>query len=204
MDRLTVICVLRSGGCYNGAYVHRLEQAVARHLSIPHDFVCLTDRPVPCESIPMRHAFSGKWSKVELFDPALPLSGRILYLDLDVVIQGNIDAIAETPGDFAICWSGRQKPHLRRVPGYNSSIMVWDAGARPQIFNRFTPEVMDRLIGDQDWIGEVCPGERTIDDRLYQKHREGMEPIAPAVLCNRPKPHEMPARGFIRRHWMAA
>lgn len=204
MVRAIVICVLRSGGCYGPAYVERLERMVRRHLPGVRRFVCLTDTPeqLDCETIRMRHAFPGKWSKVELFDPDLPLKGRILYLDLDVIVQDSLVPFVCMDTDFAIAPGGAGKAKPGRVDGYNSSVMAFDAGARPELFTDFAPSVMDRLVGDQDWIGERCPSEAAFPVEWVAKHREGQEPTAPVVLCNRPKPHELIDEPFVRRHWI--
>src|SRR4051812_39102361 len=91
-DPLTVACVYRSGGRqYSSRYVDVLQSMVARHLSLPHRFVCLTDvTDVGCERIPLETDWPGFYAKIELFRPGL-FHGPVLYLDLDTVIHGSID-----------------------------------------------------------------------------------------------------------------
>lgn len=98
---LTVICVLRSGGVYTAEWVRKLRDGVARHMSIAHRFVCLSDVEVPCERIPLLHGWNGWWSKVELFRPGI-ITGPTLYLDLDTVIVGNINAVGFIEHNFAM------------------------------------------------------------------------------------------------------
>lgn len=207
MARHTVICALRSGGPYDVGDVHALETMVRRYLPSLDRFVCLTDFPPSAfrysiDVIAMEHAWPGHWCKVELFDPSLPLDGRILYLDLDVVIQGSLEQFIADVGPFVIASSGEQKPHPRRVAGYNSSVMAWDHGARRQIYEWFRPErVMARYVGDQDWIGAVCPRETTFAPAMVEKFRPGARPLAPVVLCTNPKPKDALDDPFIRDHW---
>jgi hypothetical protein len=84
----TVICVLRSGGIYGAGDVEKLRNQVARHLSLPHEFVCLSDVEVSCKRIALQHDWSGWWSKVELFRPGV-IQGPTVYMDLDNVILGD-------------------------------------------------------------------------------------------------------------------
>lgn len=43
MSGMTVACVLKSGGVYDGEWVRRLRGQVNWHLKAEHDFACLTD-----------------------------------------------------------------------------------------------------------------------------------------------------------------
>ena len=130
---LTVACVLSEGPTYNRSHVSRLERMVAEHINQPYRFICLDDSPFP-----------GWWAKISLFQPGR-FDGRVLYLDLDVTVTGNLDDLADYPWPFAIIrdW-GRF--------GYNSSVMAWDAGTVDQLYTEFTPQVMNDLRGDQDWV----------------------------------------------------
>ena len=136
---LTIGCVLSEGPkrTYNKSHVDRLESMVAKHLKQPYQFVCIEDSPFP-----------GWWAKINLFQPDR-FQGRILYLDLDVTVTGNIDDLANYPGSFVICrdWAS--------LSVFNSSVMSWDAGTADNIYNDFLPvsdSVMSMLHGDQDYI----------------------------------------------------
>ena len=135
---LTVACVLSKGPKYNDEHVDRLRGQVRPHLNQPYNFVCLDDSPFP-----------GWWAKISLFEPGR-FEGRVLYLDLDVEVTGNLDDIADHPFPFAIIkdW-GRF--------GYNSSVMTWDAGSVDHVFTDFRPGVAAQLPGDQDWITQKVP-----------------------------------------------
>lgn len=133
---LTVACVLSPGPTYNRSHVDRLEAMVAQHMSQPYRFVCVDDSPFP-----------GWWAKVSLFQPGR-FSGRVLYLDLDVTVVGTLDDLADYPYPFAAI---RDYQYPLQI---NSSLMAWDAGVADCVYNDFTPEVMDRLHGDQNFIHE--------------------------------------------------
>jgi len=95
---LTVACVWKRGGPYERHdYVGRLARGVARHMTRPYRFVCLTDAtevPAGVERIPLLHGWRGFWSKIELYRPGL-FAGPVLYLDLDTVITGPLDPLAD-------------------------------------------------------------------------------------------------------------
>lgn len=194
---LTVACVLKSGGIYGAAWVAQLRAGVACYLPA-HRFVCLSDVEVPCERIRLVHGWPGWWSKVELFRPDL-FEGRVLFFDLDVLPTGDLAPLAAGAG-FRIAkdwW----------LPGFNSSVMSWDAGDT-EIFDRFTPKVMSRLRGDQDWITECKPGAATYEPGLvvsYKAHcrDRGLPDNARVVVCHgRPKPPEINDEWF-RSRWLS-
>lgn len=152
---LTVICVLRSGGIYSADWVRKLRDAVARNLSISHRFVCLSDVEVPCERIPLAHNWPGWWAKLELFKPGV-VTGPTLYLDLDTVIVGNIDALANIPTDFAMLRNfGRRN--------YIGSGVMWLGKPQVRVYERFIAKPEEHIaeyirnehaavIGDQAFI----------------------------------------------------
>jgi len=131
---ITVVCVLKDGGIYNQSHVTRLRKQLIGRINQPFQFVCLNDSPYP-----------GFWSKISLFEPGR-FKGRVLYLDLDVTITGDLDEIIDFPWPFGIIrdW----------FAGVNSSVMVWDAGIADHLYTDFHPNVMKRLHGDQNWVGE--------------------------------------------------
>ena len=99
VEKITVLCV-KFGTKYGPNYVERLRNMVSRHMTVPYEFACLTDDPKPIagvRTILQRSAGYIKpwWHKVHMFDPSLDIQGRILYLDLDVVICNNIDKLVE-------------------------------------------------------------------------------------------------------------
>jgi hypothetical protein len=189
---LTIACVLRSGGLYTADWVAGLQANVAR-FAPPHRFVCLSDLPVPCRRIPLVTGLRGWWSKIELFRPGL-FTGRVLYLDLDVLVTGDLSALCRSAG-FFLAW------------GWNSSVICWDA-PDTEVFDRFTVDQVDRLQGDQNWIVQCKPDVEPFPDRLifsYRMHHlreQGMPENARVIACHgRPKPHEI-ADEWFRPRWL--
>lgn len=159
---ISVLCV-RFGNRYGREYVERLRNMVARHLTVPYEFVCLTDDPVPISgvrSIVQSNAgyAKGWWHKVHMFDPNLQLENRILYFDLDVVIHNNIDKLVTVwPNDFlGIRDFNRQ--FYQQWTYLNSSAMCWNHKEEKHIWEKFkeNPKEAMKLQGDQDWIWKVA------------------------------------------------
>lgn len=101
---VNIVC-LKWGQLYGPEYVNILHRMVARHVSLPFRFICLTDNgegldqgievwPLPeFEEPPWEYArVCSAWRKLALFRPGLAkMTGKVLFLDLDVVIVDNID-----------------------------------------------------------------------------------------------------------------
>jgi len=208
---LTVACVwVRANVPYTAEYVKRLAAMVRRNLSEPHRIVCLTDQPesMPSwvEPIEIAHlsALPGWWAKLQLFDPAIGLSGRVLYLDLDTLIVGALDPIPDWDSPFALLPDGgstfQPRTQHRVVKRFNSSVMVFDAPASTNdplsmLWTLWEPKRSAELWGDQDWIAEVLPHAEVLPaawfPRLSSIGASGqIPPEARVVLAKKPKPVE--------------
>jgi hypothetical protein len=212
-DVLTVLCVLRSGGDYNAEYVRKLRDGCAKHLTIPHRFVCLSDVPVPCERIPLKHDWPGWWSKLEIFRPDV-VTGPTLYLDLDTIIVGNLDAVASIPDEFSMLNIREKDRHV------GNSGAMWLARAFPEVYERFAekPEywidyhvknAKDRYMGDQAFISDCFADIPKLHHALpgffksykYDNCRSTI-PSGCSVVCfgGHPRPHE--AGGWVKEAWV--
>ena len=133
---------------------------VARHITVPYEFVCLTDDPEPIEGVrsivePNAGYTKGWWHKVHMFDPNLSVSGRILYFDLDVVICGNIEKLAN--GSEFIGIRDFNRAFHKDWAVLNSSVMSWTHGTETDVWTEFrkNPQEAMTMPGDQDWIYKI-------------------------------------------------
>ena len=168
---LTVACVYWKGSfrgrekIYTTDWIVKLRNMVARNLTVPHRFVCLSNVELPedIERIELINDWPGWWSKIELFRSYI-FEDKVLYLDLDTVILRQIDAIANFPHPFGILETGNGtiktseegKTVIRR---YNSSVMLFDREAEV-LYDTFVEDPdkwMAKFRGDQDFIGHVLP-----------------------------------------------
>lgn len=210
---LTVLCVLRSGGDYTPEYVRKLRDGVAKHLTIPHRFVCLSDVPVPCERIEMQHDWPGWWSKIEMFRPGV-ITGPTLYLDLDTIITGNLNQVASIPYDFAML-----NIRAKDIKIGNSGAM-WFRKPFPHVYERFAQKprhwidyhvanAHDRYMGDQAFISDSFDDIPKLHHALpgfflsykYDRLQERV-PKDCSVVCfgGKPRPHE--AGGWVKQAWV--
>ena len=160
--KITILCV-RFGNKYGREYVERLRNMVNRHLTIPYEFACLTDDQHTIQGVttiyqPNSNYMKGWWHKIHMFDPNLPLRGRILYFDLDVIIHKNIDKLASYQSDQFLGILDFNRKFYASWKNLNSSVLAWNHGTQNYIWEQFKqrPHDAQRLHGDQDWIWKLC------------------------------------------------
>jgi hypothetical protein len=156
--KVTVLCV-RFGSKYGIEYVERLRNMVSRHLTLPYEMVCLTDdhhNISGVRSIIQKNSGyqKGWWHKVHMFDPNLDIQGRILYLDLDIIVCGNLNKLVQITGNG---FYGIRDFNRKFYPSWNhlnSSVLCWTHQQESYIWNEFNRDRQNamRLQGDQDWI----------------------------------------------------
>lgn len=225
MASFRVICV-RQGPKYGDEWVHRLRGMVDANLTEPHEFVCMTDRLIKgVRCVPCAPGLTGWWAKLGLGWPGL-FPGMNLYLDLDVVIDGNIDDLIWdslwpgklcAPDDFSYSLAhpkpglGAEQQRLLGGPGtINSSVMVWNGDDIAPILTEFRREKMDEVHGDQNWITQCLWPDRLelMDPRWvcsYKYHVERNERSAPIIVFHgEPKPNSLPRNHRLRQQWESA
>lgn len=198
MHGLTVYCVYW-GTKYPRGYVYALRDAVAQHLSIDHEFVCITTDNFP--GIRTRKPFvpyHGWWQKIGLFAPTIA-TGPSLYFDLDVVITGDLDYLvpytAPAAAPLAAPANWAQSGH----GGIQSSVMAWP-GNWFEPFEKFKPQwpdISQRLWGDQEFLWELLGDNWTriphVGSYKYHVRPSGSVPdwMRVCVFHGKPDPHEV-------------
>lgn len=162
---------LKWGTKYGPEYVNNLYAGVKRNLTVPFNFICITDDAQglhpDIKTYPLIDPnLLGWWGKVSYFKtPMHDIEGICLTLDLDVVIIDNIDCFFEIDGDFCI-----EKDFVEKN-GNNSSIMRFIANDHSDIYDQLNLDDMDHCTnntpeagwrkcdywGDQVWITEKRP-----------------------------------------------
>lgn len=153
------------GYVFNHDHVRILRNMVARNLTLPHRFVCVTDDKIEgVETVPFdwrKHVPGTVYARLMQHNPEWAranLGERILSLDLDVVITRNFDHVAGREEDFVI-WRNPNFPQPRRA-FYQSSVQLFSAGARPELWNDFDPVETPKWVNwrfggaEQAWISE--------------------------------------------------
>lgn len=194
---LTVLCFLwhdpefcnNEFYVYDAHYVNVLHRMLRRHLSVPHELVCVTDIPEGIERgirvvelSPEVKAFGTYYPKLMAFHPAgKRLFGpRVLLMDLDVVIVDDLAPLIDRSEPF-VAWETNKVPPDRRAR-FNTSFVLYDAGAFPQIWERFNGEPCLKEAdaagferGDQGWVSYVLNNEGA----SWPKFNAGIESFTP-------------------------
>ena len=208
---LTVICVLRSGGGYDASWVEKLKNGCERNMP-KHIFNCLSDVPVPCNRIPLKHDWSGWWSKIELFRQGV-IDGPTLYLDLDTVIVNKVE-IMRNGVDFAMLqsfWTDDMVGSgVMYFSGENVPHHIYDKFAKqPQAYIKHHERNANATyVGDQAFIWDAMGHDvARINDYLpgiksYKMHCQKRLPADASVVCfhGRPKLTEVDHE-WVRTHW---
>lgn len=139
---VNVLC-MKWGTKYPADYVNRLYSMVARNIRRPFRFVCLTDDnsdlseniesfPLPELSVNLSGPERG-WNKLSVFSQELyDLKGKVLCLDLDLIITGDLDDLFDYSGAVMII-----KDWVKRDGTGNSSVYRFEVGAHPEVLSEF-------------------------------------------------------------------
>lgn len=177
----------KSRAHYDATSVNVWASMVRRNISIPHRIACVTDMPegidfdIDIISPPgdFLDITNSKWTngrpqcyrRLSMFrrDAAEIFGDRFVCMDLDCVIGDNLDPLFDRPDDLVLF-----KGTVENRP-YNGSMMLIQAGCRPQVFESFdqagAQEASQLFVGsDQSWLAHCLgPDEKTWDeqDRVF-------------------------------------
>lgn len=160
---------------FEAAHVNALFRMVDRHYAPPHRNLCVTNFPTgidpSIEVVQDTEDFAGvenPWGghmpscyrRLRMFqrDAAKTFGPRMLSLDLDMVITGDLEPLFSKDVDFRI-WGQSD----RRSKGwYNGSLIYLTAGTRPQVWEQFNPRLSPWVAkragsagSDQGWLGYI-------------------------------------------------
>lgn len=195
------VAVVQTGNYlgHGAEYVHKLRRALRRHLTAPHEFYVVTDdaaslyrgMKVKPSSLP------GWWEKLRLFKPGMFPEGRVLFLDLDTFIVGNIDDIAAYDGPFATLRDFWRKDGLGpAVMLWHTETAVpiwqaWEAAGKPMTMPNGDQGVLEQHFRNRqpDILQELFPGRFV----SYKTHCANGVPEGASIVCfhGKPRPHEV-------------
>lgn len=199
---LNVWCVCW-GDKYSAEDVYILQDMVARNLKQPHRFNCLSDRKIPGVNTQITEVdWPGWWQKLHLFHF---VTDSALYLDLDVVVVGNLDRLLSKRLSMPRNWA--QSGH----GGCQSSVMSWGKDYRFVAWQFDSKKLTapangnygyygpHKLWGDQefltDYLGDPGDGEIIPMGHIYsyKYHCRQSLPDDASVVCfhGNPKPDKV-------------
>lgn len=167
IEFLNIVCY-KWGDRYSSEDVNILRASVARHLSVPHQFFCITDngdglaadiqvRPLP------QNAMIGNGPKISTFSEGflgLGSDSYVVSLDVDIVIVDSLDFLAEAPEKTFIIARHRSQRSISRGHGavyrvkVGSHRKIWDEFiADPQGWSKIYPGLNSgNKFSEQRWL----------------------------------------------------
>lgn len=185
---------------YGPDHVNRLRNMVRRHLTLDHEFVCITDDPSGIgpgiRIVPLwddLREMGGCYLRLKAFSEEMSgvIGPRFVSIDLDCVVTGSLDPLFRRTEDFVI-WSNG----FGKTP-YCGSMFMMTAGARKEVWEEFDPassphsgKSLGYVGTDQAWISARLPGEATWTPRdgvlsryhvgiRHPKEKPAMRPCLP-------------------------
>lgn len=225
---INVVC-LKWGVLYGPEYVNTLYAMVQRHLSLPFRFVCFTEnpqglraeidiQPLPdFDEPPWEYArYCSAWRKLALFRPGLAnLKGKVLFLDLDLVILDSLDDFF-TELEFKASNQVWMQENWYQPGLGQASAMLFEAGGPESLLTRYetNPLAVHKVYRtEQEYISEALGSDcRFFPDGWclsFKKHvmpqgfrkfldRENRQPDAARILVFHGRPNPPDA---IAGHW---
>jgi len=221
--KVIVACFLW-GDWFNGLgeeYVKILRDSVARNLSLPHKFVCLTDQEISDDGIETLPIYApstmGNLTKLALYNPTYGFDDRMVCMDIDLVVTGDLDEMFSYDGEIATRAAFRSKEQ-NWVPDGDMSVQnmsysrryeIWDkitrqiskiekntSGAERKFYKQWTRQIWP----DMDFIQELFPGQ-LLSFKQDNIRGQGLSKNTRLVSFHgKPKPHELDIP-WIKRNW---
>lgn len=165
---------------YGADDVRILQRMVRRHLTVPHQFAVITDRQelfsadeairaVPIDKT--THVSGTCFVRLMTFSPMMAdifgKGTRVLQIDLDSMIVGNINALVDRDEDIVLwrnprrwCLTYPDVGYAAKLAVFNASILLHRCGTMDRIWRNFDPEFPQER-DDQWWlslmVGKDCP-----------------------------------------------
>lgn len=169
---ISVVCVCW-GSKFPLEYVYNLKSMVETNTTIDHEFVCFSDKKINgVETRILKPGYDGWWNKLQLFDTSRGLRERVVYLDLDTLITGNIDWLLNYTGRFMgiedVGAVNSHQPHLKNV--LQTGVMAWDYYLNGNIWNTLSidEDYRSQFRGDGECLNAyVSPVARDLLQHVY-------------------------------------
>lgn len=147
---------------YTAEHVNVFARMVRRHLSMPHEIVCVTDDTDGIDPsisiVPLWDDAADKggcYRRLKLFSKEMRalIGERFVSIDLDCVITGPLDPLFNHDHDF-IAWGNVSNGSI-----YCGSMFMMTAGARFEVWDLFDP---NDLVMSSNRVDKSHPGGRWI------------------------------------------
>lgn len=173
------------GGKFAARHVNVLRSMLARRLELEHRIVCVTDDAAGLDDaieaipLPAKYADTPRCRRrMRQFDRefARQVGDRILSIDLDVVITGDLTPLVDRP-DPLVCW------RVGYAGVFSGSIILMDAGVLDPLWQAFDadPELYARRAAPRG-VGSDQAMLNYFLSRPYQKIRPAVWTEADGIV----------------------
>jgi hypothetical protein len=184
-------------------YLLRLRNMLKRNVTLPYQLICFTNKNLDIEGITFKNLpahyieLTRNFTKFYIYDPQNGLSGRVVLLDLDIVLLGNIDEMLSYNGDW--CGVGPFGNNVNYLSGQMISFNMEKSGyiydTIQKKISRFEKSYLGRerfanleIIKNPDTWQHVYPGKLV---SFKKDCRKGIPDTATFLAFHgRPRPHE--------------
>lgn len=203
MNERTTIVTMKWGRLFGPDYVNVLYRACRAAASLPFDFVCFTEdaegldpdvivKPLPDIPLEPEEWYQrGVWPKLALFKADLDgLTGRCLFIDLDMMILRDLDAFLTHDAPFVTTdmgdtwWPGM----ARTKPEAGTCVFAFNVGEQSQILDTFLADkaaAKQRFKNEQKFVDahassmEYWPEGWVISFKRWLRRPVGLDLILP-------------------------
>jgi hypothetical protein len=210
VEALTVITWLW-GNKYSREYVDKLARGLTRNIKQDFRFLVIE----PDQSDPL--IGPGCLIRLKMFDPfwarARGITGRIVCIDLDVVVTGPLDPLFDRPEPFLILTGANS---VNPCP-FNGSLMMLRAGKHPEVWGSFTVIAAEhvpfyKFPDDQSWIYHKLPNAAGwnvgLESGIWSFRKRGWPsndvlPPNSRLVCfpGQQDPGQFTGLKWIQQHW---
>jgi len=219
--KIKIITLLKSGPNWLPEYVYRLHRALDRNITVPYEFICLTDVPLGVRTLPLIPMpdvddtnIPKFWYKIQLFRKELDLTQGCIFLDLDTIVKGNIDHYMQglQEHDFLMATS----PYRGEI---SCSYFMWWKGDYSWIWDKFNEKPVvewnqhyhkanEGKYGDQGFISDHVEHDYiqhvmdSTEDIIRVTRNGSGDQARIVVFAGKRKPWDMPWHKDVQEHWL--
>jgi hypothetical protein len=201
------------GSKYGAHYVARLRSGVRRHHHGQHDFLAVAPSGAD------HGLLDGCLCRLRMFSPqwqgkfGIAQGDRIVCLDLDLIVTGELDPLFNRPEDFVILAGA----NAANPCPFNGSVMMLRAGSNAHVWDQFSLEAADRMPhyhfpDDQGWIWHALPdaavwnvgpssGIYAFRKPQWPKHDQLPDDARMVAFPGHRDPSQFTALPWVRRYW---
>ncbi|SDE15432.1 hypothetical protein SAMN05421538_104176 [Paracoccus isoporae] len=164
-----IICI-KWGTKYGPDYVNRFYGMVSRNITPPFRVICFTDdgagldpaietRPLPDPDFVMPKNTPGKWPKSQLWGDLGDITGTVLFMDLDIIVTGNLDGFFEFGDPSDTITAKNPNTPLERMA--QTSIYRMEVGRLAPMREKFLSDPQgyaDKFRYEQRFVTRNAPG----------------------------------------------